>query len=114
MRRKVKMSNGRRGTPFIGQIFEKIAKRIGATVVIEPAWRTVGQITFKNGRKRYFRHNTIDLNRLGASEIAEDKDFASFFMEKMGFPVVPGRAFYSANWCAAIGSRRDVDAAYRY
>jgi D-alanine-D-alanine ligase-like ATP-grasp enzyme len=101
-------------TPLIGQIFDKIAPRIGATVLFEPKWRVVGQITFKSGRKCYFRHNTIDLNSLGASDVAKDKDFANFFMERMGYRIVPGRAFYSAQWCKAIGSRQDIDAAYRY
>ena len=35
-------------------------------------------------------------------------------MERMGYRVVPGRAFYSSQWCEAIGSRQDINAAYRY
>jgi hypothetical protein len=35
--------------PLLGQIFRKIGPQIGATIVIEPKWRTVGQITFTNG-----------------------------------------------------------------
>jgi D-alanine-D-alanine ligase-like ATP-grasp enzyme len=101
-------------TPFIGQIFEKIAPTIGAKVLIEPKWRIVGQIKFENGRKCYFRHNTIDINSLGASDVAKDKDYANYFMDKMGYPVVPGRAFYSDKWCLAIGSRLNIGAAYRY
>jgi D-alanine-D-alanine ligase-like ATP-grasp enzyme len=100
--------------PLIGQIFEKLAPKIGAKILFEPKWRTVGQISFRNGRKRYFRHNTIDLNTLGASDVAKDKGFANFFMEQMGYPVVPGRTFFSSDWCAAIGSRDDINAAYRY
>ncbi|WP_315838008.1 hypothetical protein [Bradyrhizobium prioriisuperbiae] len=101
-------------TPFIGQIFEKIAPKIGAKVLIEPDWRIAGQITFKNGRRCYFRHNTIDINSLGASDIAKDKDYANFFMAQMGYSVVPGRAFFSEKWCEAIRSRLNIDAAYRY
>lgn len=100
--------------PFIGYIFEKIAPKIGASVLIEPQWRVAGQITFKNGRKCYFRHNTIDINSLGSSDIAKDKDYANFFMSKMGYPTVPGQAFFSKSWCKTIKSPRDINAAFVY
>ena len=100
--------------PLLGQIFRKIAPKIGATVVMEPEWNIVGQIIFKNGRKRYFRASTLDLNPVGASDIAKDKDYANFFMKRMGYPTVPGKTFFSAEHCRAIGSRRNIHAAYRY
>lgn len=96
------------------ELFKKIARKIGAVIVMEPDWHVAGQIIFKNGRKRYFRWTTIDLNPVGASEISKDKDYAAFFMKKMGYPTVPGRAFYSDQWAKAIGSQRNIDAAYRY
>lgn len=49
-------------TPLLGQVLQEIAPRIGATVLLEPEWGIVGQITFRNGRKRYFRYSSIDLN----------------------------------------------------
>lgn len=100
--------------PLLAQIFRKIAPKIGVSVVIEPEWHVVGQIIFKNGRKRYFRGSTLDLNPVGASEIAKDKDYATFFMKRMGYPTVPGKTFFSAEHCRAIGSRRNIDAAYRH
>ncbi len=101
-------------TPLLGQILQKIAPLIGATVVIEPIWKIVGQIIFKNGRKRYFRYSSLDLNSLGASEIAKDKDYANFFMARMGYPTIPGKTFFSPDWAKSIGSPRTIDAAYRY
>lgn len=99
----------------LGGILQKIAHQIGADVIIEPEWGIVGQITFKSGRRSYFRYNTLDLNPMGASEIARDKDYANFFMKKMGYSVVPGsKTFFSDHWSKAIGSRRNIDAAYRY
>ncbi|MBI2623269.1 MAG: cyanophycin synthetase [Candidatus Liptonbacteria bacterium] len=100
--------------PLLGKVLKKIAPQIGARVVLEPEWNIVGQILFKNGRKRYFRYSSLDLNPLGASDIAKDKDYANFFMRRMGYPVIPGKAFFSHDWCKAIGSRRGIDAAYRY
>ena len=101
-------------TPLLGQVLKKIAPRIGATVVIEPEWGIVGQITFRNGRKRYFRYSSLDLNTLGASEIAKDKDYANFFMRRMGYPTVPGKTFFRRARAETIGSRHGQTAAYRY
>jgi len=103
-------------TPLLGQVLQKIAPRIRARVVMEPEWNIVGQIIFKNGRKRYFRYSSLDLNSLGASEIAKDKDYANFFMKRMGYPIIPGsKTFFSDAWGKAIGSpRRNIQAAYEY
>lgn len=101
---------------ILGLILQKIAPRIGATVFIEPRWGVVGQITFKSGRHSYFRYNTLDLNPVGSSDIARDKDYANFFMKAMGYPVVPGsKTFFSNEWADAIGARhRKIDDAYHY
>ena len=106
----------RRLTPLLAQVLEKIAPRIGARVLLEPEWGIVGQIIFKNGRRRHFRHSTIDLNTSGSSEISKDKDYANFFMEQMGYPTVPGtRKFYSDAFGRAIGRpRQTLVAAARY
>lgn len=103
-------------SPLLGQVLQKIAPRIGATVIMESKWKIVGQIIYKSGQKRYFRYSSLDLNPLGASEIAKDKDYANFFMKRMGYPIVPGsKAFYSNEWAKAISSpRRNIDAAHRY
>jgi D-alanine-D-alanine ligase-like ATP-grasp enzyme len=100
----------------LGKLMERIAPKIGASVLIEPKWGIVGQITFKSGCHSYFRYNTLDLNPVGSSDIARDKDFSNFFMGKMGYPIVPGsKTFFSKNWSKAIGSpRRNIDAAYLY
>jgi D-alanine-D-alanine ligase-like ATP-grasp enzyme len=99
---------------FVGSLFKRLAHEIEATVLVEPTWKTVGQIRFKNGKKSYFRYSSVDLNTLGASEISKDKDYASFFLHSMGYPVVPGKSFYSPNWAKAIGSKRDTKAALEY
>ena len=101
-------------TPILGQVLQKIARKIGATVLIEPDWNIVGQVTYQSGQRRYFRYSSLDINRLGSSDIAKDKGWATFFMEKMGYRVIPGKTFYSDGWAKAIGSRDDVRAGYRY
>ena len=56
----------------------------------------------------------LDLNPLGSSELASDKDFAAYYLERAGYPVIEGRPFYSPKVCRMLGSDLNVDAAYRY
>ncbi|TSC96007.1 MAG: hypothetical protein CEN88_400 [Candidatus Berkelbacteria bacterium Licking1014_2] len=100
--------------PFVGQILEQLAEKAGVQIKIEPRYGYVGQITTSGGKKRYFRNTNFDLNPLGATEVARDKDYASYFMKLMGYPVIPGRTFYSDRRCRAIRSQKDIHAAYRY
>jgi D-alanine-D-alanine ligase-like ATP-grasp enzyme len=100
---------------MLAQLLKKIAPKIGASVLIEPKWGVVGQITFKSGARSYFRYNSLDLNPVGSSDIAKDKGFAYFFMQKMGYPTIPGSdTFYSDRWAKAIDSNKNIDAAYRH
>lgn len=110
------MKKSKRESLMLGQMLRKIAARMGAKVVIEPEWGIVGQITFKSGHHSYFRYNTLDLNPMGSSEIARDKDFSNFFMRRMGYPIVPGsKTFYRDDWAKTVGSPgRNIQAAYRY
>ncbi|MFA7309768.1 MAG: cyanophycin synthetase, partial [Candidatus Paceibacterota bacterium] len=99
---------------MLGQLLTRVGRKIGATVLIEPHWRIAGQIIFKSGRKRYFRYNTLDLNPVGASDIAKDKGYATYFIKKLRYPTVQGDTFFSHEWCDAIGSKKNIDAAYGY
>ena len=58
-------------------------------------------------KNSYFRYNTLDLNPVGASDIAKDKDYATFFMKKMGYPTIVGKTFFSNEWAKAIGLNVD-------
>ncbi|MFM2374873.1 MAG: hypothetical protein RLZZ234_868 [Candidatus Parcubacteria bacterium] len=99
---------------LVGAIFKKVAPQISAKVVMEPEWGIVGQITYASGARRYFRNTSIDLNTLGASEIAKDKDYANFFMKRMGYRTIPGKTFFEKRWAEKIGSDRTMEAACAY
>ncbi|TSC83392.1 MAG: ATP-grasp enzyme, D-alanine-D-alanine ligase [Parcubacteria group bacterium Gr01-1014_17] len=100
--------------PLVSILLKKIAPKIGAQVNLEPKYGWAGQIVFKNGRKRYFRASSVDLNPVGSSDIAKDKDFAAYFMGKMRYPVVTGETFFSDEWAETVGSNRNIDTAYAY
>lgn len=104
----------RKESYLLGTLLAKLAPKIGASVLLEPEWGVVGQITFRSGAKSYFRYNTLDLNPVGASDVAKDKAYATFFMDSLGYPTVPGKTFYSDEWCATIGSDQDAEAALTY
>jgi len=99
---------------FVSKLFKKLAKEAGVKLIVEPKWGIAGQIIGDNGKKSYFRETCFDLNTIGATEIAIDKDYAAFFMKKMGYPVIKGKAFCSPSWAKAIGSKESTDAAYKY
>ncbi|MBP9868982.1 cyanophycin synthetase [Patescibacteria group bacterium] len=99
---------------LVTEILERVARKMGIEVHVEPRWGYVGQIVLPDGRKRYFRNTSLDINGLGSTEIARDKDYAQYFLKRMGYPVIPGETFYVDQWCRAIGSRRGSQAAYRY
>ncbi len=99
---------------FVSKLFKKLAKRAGVKINVEPHWQVVGQIVTSDGKRRYYRNTCFDINTLGSTEIAKDKGYASYFMAGMGYPVIPGQAFFSEKWCAQVRSKHNIDMAYRY
>lgn len=109
-------SSRKKKVPYPIQLLQRLAPRIGARVVLEPTWKIAGQIIFKNGHKRYFRYPNLGLNTIGASAIAKDKDYASYFMKRLGYHVVPkSKTFFRDSWAKAMGEPdRNAHAAYQY
>src|SRR5438270_13869049 len=107
-------SHKKRPEPILAEVLKKVAPQLGVRVVFEPEWRVVGSLIYKSGQRRYFRNSTLDINRMGASEISRDKGYAKYFMRKLGYPVVRGKAFYSRRWAKTIGSKKNVNQAYAY
>lgn len=106
------MSKTGRGS-LLASIFEKIAPQIGAAVLLEP-WGIAGQITYYSGRKRYFKFSSVDLNSAGASDVAKDKDFSTFFMKSMGYKTIEGDTFFDPKWAAALGVSKSYSEATDY
>ena len=96
---------------FSGMMFKRLARRAGIRVHLEPGYGIVGQVRFPGNKKKYFRGARFDLNRLGSSIVAGDKDYANYFMKKMGYPTALGKAFYGDRWGR---NGRDIRAAYKY
>jgi len=112
------MLKNKRGTklvrPFLTDLIVKLAPKVGAKIVIEPEWGIAGQIIYKNGIVRSLRMYSLDLNHIASADIARDKDYAKFFMEKRGYPVAEGKTIFEKSWAQAVKSRRDISYAPVY
>lgn len=91
-----------------------MAPKVGAKVVVEPKWKYVAQIIYPNGLVRSLRYLSLDLNSIGSSDIARDKDYAKFFIKKAGYPVAKGETVFSKKRAQAIGSQHTFSFAKKY
>ena len=99
---------------FVSPIIKKLARKAGVKVVLEPNYQYAGQIELPDGRRRYFKGTSFDLNPLGATEIAKDKAYATFFMKRLGYRTIEGDSFFTVEWSRKIKKpERNPDAAYR-
>ena len=108
------MKSRKKESLLLGVLLKRLAPRLGAKVVLEPEWHIAGQITFRGGKRSYFRYNTLDLNPVGAADIAKDKDYATYFLRRMEYPTVPGKTFFRDDFAEALGSSCNIHAAWRY
>lgn len=100
--------------PNLSKLLKKIAPKAGVKVILEPRYSRVGQMICPNGKIHYFRDNNFDLNPMGSSAIAVDKDYANYFMSKMGYPTISGQAFYSEKLCKVLNSNEGIEKAFQY
>jgi D-alanine-D-alanine ligase-like ATP-grasp enzyme len=104
-------ANGKHTPPFLTVLIRRIAKRMGATVILEPEFGYVGQILFANGRRTFFRNRVLSINTVSAVEVSRDKNYSAFFLKKFGYRVPKEQTFFSKARCEALGSERGVEAA---
>ncbi len=100
--------------PFVTSLIVKLAPEIGARVLIEPEFGFVGQIIFRNGKQSFFRNARLDINPQGAMELARDKAYTSFFLNRFGYRTPLGQTFFSDELCRKLASGRDIDEGYAF
>lgn len=101
-------------TTFVSNIILKLARRMGAAVLLEPESGIVGCVQFKNGRSTFFRNTNFDINPLGAEEIVRDKGYCAFFLKQFGYPVPEGNTFFTRELCNIVPCPRNIDEGYAY
>lgn len=92
----------------------KIAKKMGARIVVEPEFRYIGQVIFKNGRRTFFRNTVLSINTGSAMEVSRDKNYSSFFLRRFGYRTPKEQTFFSDSWCRNLKSTRNLAAACRF
>ena len=100
--------------PFVTGVIKRVAPLMAATVVVEPDYESVGQITVQNGRKTLFRGASFAINPQAAAEIARDKGYAGFFLKTLGYSVPEGRTFFSAAMNRRLTLKRGLDESFAY
>lgn len=91
---------------FVDRILIPLVHEIGAEIFLEPEFRYAGYITFKNGKRAFFREPQLNVNPHGAADIALDKGYTKLFLEKAGFRVPNGLVFFRPDWAAQIKATR--------
>lgn len=71
-------------------------------IQIEPVYGYVGRILYRNGSVRFFRGSGMGVNRLGASEVAKDKDYTKYFLNLLGYKTPPGKLFLFSDFIKKI------------
>ncbi len=99
---------------FVARLFEKLGEEEGIDVHLEPEWKHVGRITRPDGTVTHFRGTNLDLNGIGSMEIARDKGYASYFLKRAGYNIIPSKTFYSPKFAKALENQDDPEAAYKY
>ncbi|OHB25721.1 MAG: hypothetical protein A2542_01915 [Parcubacteria group bacterium RIFOXYD2_FULL_52_8] len=100
--------------PFTSTLLEELGRELSIEVLLEPQFRQVGRVQQGEGRYRYFKLSSLDVNPSGSAKIAGDKTYASYFMSELGYPVPEGKAFFSDAWCAVNKTTNDKKAAMAY
>jgi D-alanine-D-alanine ligase-like ATP-grasp enzyme len=91
-----------------------LAEELGLEILVEPIYGYAAQITLPSGERRYSRGTVFDINGAGATEIANDKDWTSFFLSTLGYPVPLGAAFFTDQYARELDSDRTPAAAWEY
>ncbi|AFZ25007.1 ATP-grasp enzyme, D-alanine-D-alanine ligase [Cylindrospermum stagnale PCC 7417] len=99
---------------LVTSILQKVAPQIGAVVVVEPEYKLVGHITFKNGNKAFFDRSKLNINGYGSAELAKDKAYSNFFLNHFGYRVTEGQTFFNEKICARIANPRNIDDGFSF
>jgi len=92
--------------------FAAEARAHGCELSLHPDGGFAGQIRLPDGSMRYFVRSSYDINTAGAWHIARDKALTRHFLQIMGYPIIPGRAFLAGHadrgWDAAVAYAAEI------
>jgi D-alanine-D-alanine ligase-like ATP-grasp enzyme len=62
-------------------------------IIAEPNYGYAGKIIYQNGIVRMFKGSDIGINTSGANQIAADKGYTKYFLQRMGYQTPSGKVF---------------------
>lgn len=92
--------------PHLRQLLEGAALRVGANVTFADNFGYAGYISFQSGRRAYFKGTAFSLNKLGACQIAADKDYAAKLLKSHGYCVPESVLIFSPAYRQEAARRR--------
>jgi D-alanine-D-alanine ligase-like ATP-grasp enzyme len=95
-------------------ILQKAASKINAELLLEPEYKLVGHITFKNGKKTVFSGTRLNVNGYGSSDLARDKHYTKYFLKQFGYKITEGQTFFHEKLCASLTASRNIDDGFNY
>ncbi|MFA6006837.1 MAG: hypothetical protein WC764_03905 [Candidatus Paceibacterota bacterium] len=99
---------------FTVKMLRGSAEQLKFKCIVEPKFGHVGYIENNTGERFFFKLSALDINPLGASKIATDKDYTQFLLEKFGYPVISTETFFSDEWCRINNTQNNLTAALEY
>ncbi|NKB77182.1 MAG: ATP-dependent carboxylate-amine ligase [Gammaproteobacteria bacterium] len=88
--------------PLVLTMLETLCAEINATVIYEKEFGYAGYILFEDGRKSMFRGTSFNVNGQGASAIAKDKYYCSYFLREAGFNVPTEILVYAPSYISQM------------
>src|SRR6201999_2778872 len=73
-----------------------------AELDVEPQFGYVARVLYHGGAVRLMRGTNMDVNPLGAAEIARDKGYTKYFLQRLGYRVPRGEAFLFPHYVEQI------------
>ncbi len=80
---------------LLATILTDLCAAMGAELTLEADYGRAGFVTFKNGRRCFFKNACFDINGMGAAQITKDKDYCAKFLDKAGLNTPASRIIFS-------------------
>ncbi len=80
---------------FLATILADLCADMGAELSLEAAHGRAGFVTFKNGRRCFFKNACFDINGMGAAQITKDKDYCAKFLDEAGINTPASRIVFA-------------------
>ena len=84
-----------RNANFLATMLTDLCAALGAELTLEANYGRAGFITFKNGRRCFFKNACFDINGMGAAQITKDKDYCAKFLSEAGLNTPSGRIIFA-------------------